>query len=333
MNIPQWLTTSASHLHRHNCKLALRHSPTVAQVASSCAIENQSRLVDLKLASAAERIRHINPTMAASDPQTHIYRSPKRKRGTTDSIQYSPVVSPSLTRIATDLKEYPFLRHNASGESLDHTGDGSPRSIVAVQLNGLDLRQETLSHAGHTSKRLAYMGNENGAGPADYQLSSEHAHSGPDEPVAILHTSEMIPSTESEMDVSTHSHTAFTFQPTSGQPAILERPRMHNRSPPLDGDPDDNPLTWHESEITGYNPTDPNDDGYGINGIGFRPTPAMAWARSQRRKQQLAEYKSREAKEARQRRSERRKNEEGVEMEECGMGKGKRKAGSVRFVE
>jgi hypothetical protein len=62
-----------------------------------------------------------------------------------------------------------------------------------------------------------------------------------------------------------------------------------------------------DSEITGHNPTDPNDDGYGINGIGFKPTPAIAWARSQRRKQQLADYKSRETKEARQRRIERRR--------------------------
>jgi hypothetical protein len=67
-----------------------------------------------------------------------------------------------------------------------------------------------------------------------------------------------------------------------------------------------NELYWSDKEITGYNPVDPTDDGYGINGIGFRPTPAMAYQRSQRRKQQLAEYRTREAKEARQKRSERR---------------------------
>ncbi|RMD43041.1 hypothetical protein DV735_g2093, partial [Chaetothyriales sp. CBS 134920] len=64
---------------------------------------------------------------------------------------------------------------------------------------------------------------------------------------------------------------------------------------------------WHESEITGHDPNDPDDDGYGINGIGFKPTSAIAYARTQKRRQQVAEYRSREAKEARQRRSERRR--------------------------
>jgi hypothetical protein len=64
---------------------------------------------------------------------------------------------------------------------------------------------------------------------------------------------------------------------------------------------------WQDSEITGHDPDDPTDDGYGINGIGFKPTPALAWSRSQKRKQQLAELKNREAREARQHRIERRK--------------------------
>lgn len=69
-------------------------------------------------------------------------------------------------------------------------------------------------------------------------------------------------------------------------------------------------LTWHENEITGHNPSDPEDDGEGINGIGFRPTAAEAYQRGVRRKQQMAEYKSREAKEARARRSENRRKDE-----------------------
>ncbi|KAL5359797.1 hypothetical protein BJX96DRAFT_149093, partial [Aspergillus floccosus] len=82
--------------------------------------------------------------------------------------------------------------------------------------------------------------------------------------------------------------------------------RTGRKSPPLAGNEVEDPLTWHDSEITGYNPTDPNDDGYGINGIGFKPTAAMAWARSQKRQRQVAEWKSREAREARERRRERR---------------------------
>ncbi|KAG8163004.1 hypothetical protein KVR01_007482 [Diaporthe batatas] len=66
-------------------------------------------------------------------------------------------------------------------------------------------------------------------------------------------------------------------------------------------------LTWHEDEITVYDPDDEDDDGVGINGIGFKPTPAIAYARTMKRRQQLAEYKKREEREARARRSSRRR--------------------------
>jgi len=72
-------------------------------------------------------------------------------------------------------------------------------------------------------------------------------------------------------------------------------------------DPERAALTWHDDEITGHNPNDPDDDGEGINGIGFRPTAAEAYARAQKRRQQMTEYRNREAKEARARRSELRK--------------------------
>ncbi|CZR64402.1 uncharacterized protein PAC_14300 [Phialocephala subalpina] len=72
-------------------------------------------------------------------------------------------------------------------------------------------------------------------------------------------------------------------------------------------DPDRAALTWHDDEITGHDPNDPDDDGEGINGIGFKPTPAEAYARTQKRRQQMAEYRNREAREARKARSERRR--------------------------
>ncbi|GAB1737279.1 hypothetical protein NU219Hw_g1207t1 [Hortaea werneckii] len=78
--------------------------------------------------------------------------------------------------------------------------------------------------------------------------------------------------------------------------------------------PNDDPtsLTWQDDEITGHelDADDPGDDGLGINGIGFRPTPAEAEARSQRRKKQIANWKVQEAKEARQRRMDRRRGGE-----------------------
>ncbi|UKZ76306.1 hypothetical protein TrVFT333_004008 [Trichoderma virens FT-333] len=68
-------------------------------------------------------------------------------------------------------------------------------------------------------------------------------------------------------------------------------------------------LTWHEDEITIYDPNDKDDDGTGINGVGFKPTPALAHARVMKRRQQMAEYRKREENEARNRRSQRRRGE------------------------
>ncbi|TKA67886.1 hypothetical protein B0A55_09708 [Friedmanniomyces simplex] len=89
-------------------------------------------------------------------------------------------------------------------------------------------------------------------------------------------------------------------------------------------------LTWQINEITGQDidTTSPDDDGEGINGIGFKPTAAMAYARSQRRKQQVNEWKVREAREARQRRIERRRGA-AVAAAETKEGRGVKR--SVRF--
>jgi hypothetical protein len=75
-------------------------------------------------------------------------------------------------------------------------------------------------------------------------------------------------------------------------------------------------LTWHDDEITGYSIEDPDDDGEGINGIGFKPTPAMAYARTAKRRAQMEEYRNREAREARAKRSERRRGNESVKSRE-----------------
>jgi hypothetical protein len=66
-------------------------------------------------------------------------------------------------------------------------------------------------------------------------------------------------------------------------------------------------LTWHDDEITIYDPEDEDDDGTGLNGVGFKPTTAIANARVLKRRQQMAEYKRREESEARARRNQRRR--------------------------
>jgi hypothetical protein len=128
-------------------------------------------------------------------------------------------------------------------------------------------------------------------------------NSSPVDSEALLREFQMSTNELPKRDFQLPSTSSFEFESIS--PAAHEPSRRQSRSPPLDGEPQDN--FWHDSEITGHNPTDPTDDLYGINGIGFRPSPAIAWARSQKRKQQLADYKSRETREARQRRIERRR--------------------------
>lgn len=78
-------------------------------------------------------------------------------------------------------------------------------------------------------------------------------------------------------------------------------------------------LTWREDEITGHEiDTDPSDDGEGINGLGFKPTPRLEAQRAMKRRQQVSDYNARELSEARSQRMARRKDKvkvkEGHEM-------------------
>ncbi|KAK4203439.1 hypothetical protein QBC40DRAFT_274770 [Triangularia verruculosa] len=95
-------------------------------------------------------------------------------------------------------------------------------------------------------------------------------------------------------------------------------------------------LTWHDDEITIYDPDDSDDDGTGINGIGFKPTAAVAYARTVKRKQQMAEYRKREEREARARRSQRRRRGESPALSVNGSGtdvKKKVERRRVRFLD
>lgn len=101
---------------------------------------------------------------------------------------------------------------------------------------------------------------------------------------------------------SAKSDDIVVAQVESGERSLSPLPQRE------DLDPDEAALTWQEDEITGYEIDSAlGDDGEGINGIGFRPTAAVAYARKQKRKQQVNEWKTREAREARQKRFERRR--------------------------
>ncbi|CAO2656382.1 Nn.00g051850.m01.CDS01 [Neocucurbitaria sp. VM-36] len=115
------------------------------------------------------------------------------------------------------------------------------------------------------------------------------------------------PTTFTSSSASTTSQQISSINPRPRtQNTSSSQPRQRNKSPSLPP----SALTWHDSEITGHlvDPsTDPDDDGTGLNGIGFKPTPAIAYARSQKRRQQLNEWKARQTREERAKRSERRR--------------------------
>ena len=95
----------------------------------------------------------------------------------------------------------------------------------------------------------------------------------------------------------------------------------------------DENMTWQEDEITGHDiDHTADDDGEGINGIGFIPTPAMVTKRSEWRRRQILEWRARESKEARQRRYDKRKSsnrDSAISLEEGGSFKRR----MVRFAE
>ncbi|KAI1007360.1 hypothetical protein K3495_g857 [Podosphaera aphanis] len=93
--------------------------------------------------------------------------------------------------------------------------------------------------------------------------------------------------------------------------------------------PNSGEVISHDNEASYYDLTDPEDDGEGINGIGFRPTPAEADARMQKRKRQILDYRIRESREARRLRCERRS------LNECTTERSKvpERARRVRFLE
>lgn len=111
--------------------------------------------------------------------------------------------------------------------------------------------------------------------------------------------------------------------------------RCDSPTTPAEDDPQtqDENMTWQEDEITGHDiDYTADDDGEGINGIGFIPTPAMVTKRSEGRRRQILEWRARESKEARQRRYDKRKSshrDSAISLEEGGSFKRR----MVRFAE
>jgi hypothetical protein len=242
------------------------------------------------------------PAMMAS---LSLYRSPKRKRDTSESECHSPSASPPSTGSINSPREARIREEDV--------GRYSPRNTVVSRFKKLDIHEDQTSDSRYRSDPL-----HRDAKNAPQTDSKEPFTDDIDMHSALLIRDSPSPSEDhgefnkQQGKQQSTSYTASRRTEKTGSPRKkrnppqLSGPRSRRRSPPLSVDVTEDPLTWHDSEITGHNPNDPNDDGYGINGIGFKPTPAIAWARSQKRQKQVADWKDREAREARERRRERR---------------------------
>ncbi|KAJ5439459.1 uncharacterized protein N7458_010457 [Penicillium daleae] len=238
------------------------------------------------------------------------YFSPKRKREPSESDYYSPSASPTSTVSVASLQEALIREETEPGRY-------SPRAAVAGRFKDLAIRGERLPERGGSNRDLQQpytlqpeqatciaKSHDRGSMGMAEPLQA-HAHElgshriGSDSATATHHISDNALVTPASTPSKKRS------DPSSQQKSDLASPskgRKQRSSPPPSDVPLDDPFTWHDHEITGHNPTDPTDDGYGINGVGFKPTAAIAWARSQKRQRQVAEWKSREAREAREKR-------------------------------
>jgi len=252
--------------------------------------------------------------MADSSP--HITPTPKRKRG----------VETAITPI-----KFTFDVNRAEDE------DGnSPRSKVAHKFRGLDLRGESGGGVGAAS---VDENKDDADAPKRQRGDDEMA----DESAVTAEVSPggetipepdipLVPPRSVSLDVpdgslqraypsinrlSDSQSRSKPRQKRTGTPPPSLRKKLAAKKGEGSGDEDEMEivepiraaLTWREDEITIYDPEDADDDGTGINGVGFRPTPALAQARIQKRRQQMADYRKREENEARARRMQRRREQ------------------------
>lgn len=261
-------------------------------------------------------------------PTSLAYPSPKRKRDQPPPI---PLLNTALRPASTPPR----------GSPAPSSGADSPRNAVADQLRGMTLiatsaiPMSPLTPTDEVIRKKPKLDETrvDSGTSSDEQSEKDQTDTWKKgnhlDTMAVLHKSDPareIPETPQSQpriltDIASFAQpTAFVSSPGPASiqqsSKIGQQSRSQNRSSshprPLNRSPSPPPsaLTWHDSEITGHlaDPsTDPDDDGTGLNGIGFKPTPAIAYARSQKRRQQLNEWKARETREARAKRHDRRR--------------------------
>ena len=229
------------------------------------------------------------------------------------SIRFSPASPSKRKRDSACLHPSPLLD---MAPSVALAGSESPRTVVADQLSHLRIKHAPPSPLSLSmdTDAMADMNIEERVEPASKRLkvhievscAGENASAPGAGPYPSTQPAQSRTDDHSELGMTT-----TTIRP--GPPAVSKKnakPRSaasRSRSP----SPHPSAFTWQDDEITGhlFDPLlNPDDDGRGVNGLGFQPTPTIAYARAQKRREQLRQWKAREAKEARQRRGERRRH-------------------------
>lgn len=270
----------------------------------------------------------IHPASTSPLDTSSTNPSPKRKRSLSGSI----IAADSI--FAPDINVGPAPHNQDELPELQVTtqlleegtllpGTGSPRTAVATKFQNLALRgvpaQLPAPAVRFGGEAEADGGRGVGAKRVKMDTTEGEAHS--DMPPNVQTKQQPRPSSsptpsphEPDIEVPETPQTSQESPPPSSSHDPSSHAQTHPKikSPPPPANTtiskiDVAALTWQDSEITGHLALDPDDDGYGINGIGFKPTAQQVYARAQRRRQQVLEWRSREAREARQRRAEGRK--------------------------
>ncbi|KYK54849.1 hypothetical protein DCS_06810 [Drechmeria coniospora] len=244
--------------------------------------------------------------MAGSSPAS----TPKRKRG--EALPVTPVkfsFDMSQRERPGDRSDSPrsMVARRFRGLVLDGDGGGGGGSGVDADVDDTDVNH----HDGIFSDVDARKRHR--AAPAEPVISESTCMPASDVAIPSTEPAEGSPTPERWMPVVDHpADHGIPGRKRTGTPPLRLKKSPAKEHLPTEAelsvaDPVRAALTWHEDEITIYDANDADDDGTGINGVGFKPTPAMAQARALKRRQQLAEYRRREENEARARRSQRRR--------------------------
>ena len=242
------------------------------------------------------------------------FSSPKRKRDSDEIEDASPGALRSRTAVPTRPHEHDLRQ----GTSLGMTVTGQLQALDLQDSSSVPHIQSQMSTERLTDLATAcfqlgfsHVDNASSHNCEDSQPDAAESHQETDAelrsrctaPEQRVHTAQPSSNTEQTRRLSAgrlvgdqNIPPLATLRRCRSPPALYVVPRS---------------VSWPEPATTEHERQDFFDDGYGLNGIGFRPTPAMAHARVQRRKQQVAEWKSREAKEARQKRIDQRRLREG----------------------